>query len=125
MMNLKSARKRALAVAFGTFALALAGCQSSYSVDIRNQTSQPLFANIVERTENGGFNRAGIRLGPGDRGAIGPVSMRTGRAMLIVDTKGNPTGPADMDLAPGTSVVRIEQDSDASNSPIRLHDITK
>jgi hypothetical protein len=121
----KLARGAVIGLSLAASAVIFSGCESSYSVDIRNQTSQPLYANIVERTEGGGFNRATMRLGPGDRGAIGPVSMRTGRAMLVVDTKGNPTGPAQLDLPPGTSVVRIEQDNDSSSSPIHLRDITK
>lgn len=103
--------------------LALGGCTSSYAVDLRNQSSQPVFAELLARSPEGGLALVGqpIRLGPGDRGGIGPVSVDARRQLVLrADTPGNPGRPAMLDVTPGTTVATVGQDGAAANSPITL-----
>src|SRR5262245_33877814 len=93
----------------GLAGCALGGCQTSYSADLRNTTPQPLYAQIMEQFDNGATARAGIRLGPGDRGGLGPVIAREGRAYLLVDTTPNPGTPVTVPLAPGTTIAEVHQ----------------
>src|SRR5262245_10046281 len=75
------------------------GCQTSYAADVRNTTPQPVYAQLMERLDSGAMARAAIRLGPGDRGGLGPVIARTGHAYLVVDTTPNPGTPVSVGLA--------------------------
>ncbi len=106
--------------------LPLAGCRSNYAVDLRNQTPQPLFAQVFERANDGSQTvLAGRRLGPGDRAAIGPVRGRTGRVGLALDTPGNPQGIVLIDLAAGTSVFSITQQGESTAGPLEVREVTR
>jgi hypothetical protein len=107
-------------------AAALAGCRSNYTVDLRNQTPQPVYAQIFERHQDGRTPLlAATRLGPGDRAAMGPVRGLTGRVGLVVDTKPNPEGPLFIDLAPGMSIFNIHQSGDATAGPLEIREVTR
>lgn len=122
-MTLPSALKPLLAAAV---LLSLSACRSNYAVDIRNQTPQPVFAQVFERDNSGGQRvLAGKRLGPGDRAAIGPVRARTGRAGLAIDTPANPGGILMIDLAAGTSVFNVTQRGEMTSGPLEIREVTR
>lgn len=99
----------------------LAGCQSDYAVDIVNQTPQPVFVKIFAKTGSGPVLGANGRLGPGDRGMIGPVRNQTNNgAFLSVDSLPNPSRPVMVDLQPGTAFFVLEQDGTGTAGPLRL-----
>jgi hypothetical protein len=92
-------------------AIILPACQSSYAVDVRSQASIPVYVQIVERTNSGGaVLKASERLGPGDRKAVGPVRMKTGSAMVVVDSRPNPNAPTFLDLSPGTTFLEVSEE---------------
>ena len=97
-----------------------AGCQASYAADIRNSTPQPVYAQIMEQFDNGASPRASVRLGPGDRGGVGPVMCREGRAFLVVDTVPNPTTPVSVGMAVGTTIVEVVQEGKETTGPIQV-----
>lgn len=99
---------------------AMSGCQASYAADIRNTTPQPVYAQLMERFDNGSTVRATQRLGPGDRAGIGPVIAREGRAYLVVDTIPNPMTPVTVPLAVGTTTVEVIQQGDQTTGPIEV-----
>lgn len=104
----------------------LAGCRADYTVDIRNQTPQPVYAQVFERHGDGRMPLlAATRLGPGDRQAIGPVRGQVGRTGLVVDTKPNPEGPLIVDLTPGLSVFNVTQRGDATAGPLEIREVTR
>jgi hypothetical protein len=97
----------------------LAGCQTNYGADIHNQTSTPVFAQIMVKAND--RNQPAVvgasrRLGPGDRGSVGPVrgAVKPGSAYLIVDSLPNPSKPASADLLPGTAFVTVTNADDGS-----------
>ncbi len=115
--------KTTTTLAAAAAALILTGCQSNYSADLRNQTPQPVFAQILEASRDGAFNRAAVRLGPGDRAGIGPVRMRTGRAVLVVDTKPNPRAPSQIEMHPGTMFLEIRPMSGDLRAPFEIREV--
>lgn len=103
--------------------LALGGCTSTYAIDLRNQSSQPVFAELLARGPEGGLALVGqpVRLGPGDRGGIGPVAVDARRSVVLrADSQGNGGRPAMLDVTPGTTVAIVGQDGTTANSPITL-----
>jgi hypothetical protein len=103
-------------------AAGLAGCQADYGADLRNTTPQPVYAQLLVRGGGGQSVVTQKRLGPGDRGYLGPVraSNKPGRVALVVDSMPNPVRPATMDLPPGTTFVDVTQDGDRTAGAIRL-----
>lgn len=104
--------------------LTLGGCVSTYAVDLRNRTAQPVFAELLARNPGGDLSLVaqGIRLGPGDRGGVGPVSVDAQRPVVLrTDTPGNPGRPAMLELAPGTTAAEVTQEGTTANAPIRLY----
>jgi hypothetical protein len=111
-------RKSLSIMALGTIGL-LGACQTNYGADIHNQTSTPVFAQIMVKAND--RNQPAVvgasrRLGPGDRGSVGPVrgSVNPGSAYLIVDSLPNPSRPASADLRPGTAFVTVTNADDGS-----------
>lgn len=98
----------------------LAACQSGYSVDVRNQTPQPVFVEMLVRYPNGAVtNNQGARLGPGDRGALGPIYTGPDNAVSFrVDSMPNPQRPAWIDLRPGMTILVITQPGEGSGGPL-------
>lgn len=116
---------RAIAGAVVLGGAALAGCQADYAADVRNMTPQPLYAQIIARYPDTTTVLASQRLGPGDRGAVGPVRTDVGRAVLIVDTLPNPEAPAEVVLRPGTAFVNVRQLGEGTAGPLQLEEITR
>jgi len=109
----------------GAGAAGLGGCQATYSADVRNQTPQPLFAKILWRTDDGRNPiQAQRRLGPGDRGTIGPIQAPVGRAILTLDTLPNPQGVWSIDLRPGTTVFNVTQKGDLTAGPLEVREVS-
>ncbi|MBL8764790.1 MAG: hypothetical protein JNM07_11025 [Phycisphaerae bacterium] len=103
--------------------LPLAGCTGYFSADVRNDTPQPLFAQIIEQHDNGAVLLDSKRLGPGDRGSVGPVQAEIGRAWIVMDTSPNPKGPARATLKPGTNFFKVTQTGDKTGGPIQVEEI--
>lgn len=100
----------------------LAGCQADYGADIHNKTSTPVFAQLMVKANDRNQPAtlgASRRLGPGDRGAVGPVraNQRPGSVFLVVDSLPNPSKPVTADLRPGTAFVEVTQEG---SGPLRL-----
>jgi hypothetical protein len=116
---------------FSTLAVApllllLTGCQASFTADIRNQTPQPLFAAIRQRTDDGRNPiLAEQRLGPGDRASVGPVRAPVGRALLVLDTRPNPQGPWTTDLRPGITSFAVTQKGDQTAGPLEVRQVAQ
>jgi hypothetical protein len=106
--------------------LAVGGCAvppSGYAVDARNRSAQPISLELLSRDAQGNLYWLAqpVRLGPGDRGGVGPASLEAGRsALLRTDTPGNPGRPVMTDLWPGATVVEVTQDGELANSPLRV-----
>jgi hypothetical protein len=106
--------------------LVLTGCQATFTADIRNETPQPLFAAIRQRTDDGRNPiLAQQRLGPGDRGSVGPVRAPVGRALLVLDTRPNPQGPWTTDLRPGITVFSVTQKGDQTAGPLEVRQVAQ
>ncbi len=100
----------------------LGACQQgNIAVDVRNKTPQPLFAQLSERTADGGaVLRARERLGPGDRKVLGPVRAQVGRAFIVLDTMPNETVPYLVDLRPGTTLLEVTQEGAGTKGALRV-----
>ncbi len=105
----------------------LGGCVSSYAVDVRNQTGQPLYVQLLQRPGSGGDKLlAATRLGPGDRGAIGPARAKTGYAYVQMDTKPNPGVPLTLDLSPGVTILEVTQaDGEHGAGVLQVREVTR
>lgn len=109
-------------------AFALAGCQANYAADVHNTTPQPVFVQMIKNANQpGGVQPMAVlqrRLGPGDRGALGPIraSDRAGAVTIVVDTLPNPSRPVMLDLMPGTTFLEVQMDPGSTTGPIRVHE---
>ena len=106
--------------------LALGGCHSSFAADVRNRSSQPVSVELVSPGPNGtvALLAPSLRLGPGDRGGVGPVRVEQHRSVVLrVDSLGNPGRPAVIDLMPGTTIAEATQDGTNANAPLLLRPV--
>ncbi len=107
-------------------ALALAGCQANYAADVHNTTPQPVFVQLIKNSNQPGAAKPMTvvqrRLGPGDRGAVGPIraSDRAGAVSIVIDTLPNPSRPAMLDLMPGTTFLEVTMEGQGTTGPIRV-----
>lgn len=111
--------------ALAAFPLFLAACQADYAADIHNQTPQPLYAQIMAKSNDGksAALAASRRLGPGDRALVGPIrTNKNAGAYLVLDTMPNPTRPLTYDLQPGTAFLSVKQDSLSNDAPMRVEE---
>lgn len=108
-------------------AMVLPACTASYSADVHNQTPQPLFAQILWRTDDGrNPTQAELRIAPGDRATLGPAQIPVGRALLTLVTLPNPKGPYTSDLRPGLtafSVTQHDQPAGRTAGPLEVREI--
>ena len=89
----------------------LVGCQTSYTIDLRNQTDSPVRATI---TGAGPGEPVVVYheqwLGPGDRATLGPaVVERNERIDVTVDARSNAYAPASEQLDDGRTTIDIER----------------
>lgn len=104
--------------------IALGACQADYGADLLNTTSGPVYAQLMvkanDRNQPATLN-ASRRLGPGDRGTVGPVraNARPGSVYLLVDSLPNPSRPASADLRPGTAYITVTQEP---GGPLQIHE---
>ena len=107
----------------GLFSLAaLSGCQQSYEVDLVNGAAQPVFVELIVLYPNGqvAVHQAG-RLGPGDRGELGPVRTNVdNRVSFRADTLPNTQKPMTLDLRPGQTRLRLDQAGDRTAGPLTV-----
>lgn len=100
----------------------LAGCQQAYEVDLINGAPQPVFVELIVLYPNGqvAVHQAG-RLGPGDRGELGPVRTNVdNRVSFRADTLPNTQRPLRLDLRPGQTRLRLEQPGDRTAGPLMV-----
>ena len=122
---LRSFSTAARLCAIASMATVLVGCQADFAADVLNRTPQPLFAQIMSKSNDGKSSVLGAsrRLGPGDRAMIGPVrNDEKAGAYLVLDTLPNSTRPISLDLRPGTSFLIVTQDSPDHSSPLRIEE---
>jgi hypothetical protein len=117
-----SARRfgKAIAAAVLVATGVMGGCQAGYAVDVRNTASQPVYAQLMEQFDTGTVMRSSIRLGPGDRGGLGPVMAREGRAFVVVDTVPNQATPVQVPIAIGTTVIEVIQIGTEASGPLQV-----
>lgn len=103
-------------VAVGGFvaagALVLAGCKTSYVADVRNDSPEPVYAQLV-RNAGAGNNTilTQERIAPGDRKGVARYQVPDDWAIFLsVDTVGNPGYPQQFNLTPGTTIVTVTKD---------------
>lgn len=109
-------------------AAGLGGCYAGYVADVRNQTPQPVYAELVQSNGPGnGVSLGRERIGPGDRGAV--VSRKKVPTDCLVyvqiDSVGNPGYPAQLNLTPGTTAITVTQDGTAQNGKLRLDAVSR
>jgi hypothetical protein len=116
-----------VAVAAGVSGALLGGCaaRQTYSLDIRNQTPQPLFVKMSETTNMGQtFARGEDRLGPGDRREFGPFHAdSTSVVNVSLDTLPNPRTPVLWTLRPGANVLEVRQTGDRTAGPLEVREL--
>lgn len=91
----------------------LAGCKTGYVADVRNDSGEPLYAQLVRA---GGAGNATVisseRIPPGDRKGVAKYEVPTDWPIyLSVDSVGNPGYPQQFNLTPGTTIVTVTKDS--------------
>lgn len=128
MNTLCTRRVRVVGLVGLSLAAGLAGgCQlpSRFSVDVRNQSPQPLQVELIERdTYGNSFTRGSTRLGPGDRGGLGPFSAPASSIVEVaIDSKPNPRAPVLWTLRPGTNILEVRQQGDATAGPLEVKDL--
>ena len=118
-------RRLALLAGLLLSGLGLAGCETTYSADIRNQTPQPLFAEIISFDQWGNaYPMAATRLGPGDRAGLGPVRIKKERLVTLqLDTVPNPQRPARVDMRPGVTTVEVTQQGAQTSGPLQVREL--
>ena len=120
ILTRRAVRATASLALLASAALVAGGCQASYAVDMRNTTPQPVYAQLLEEFDTNTVMRSSVRIAPGDRGGLGPVIAREGRAFVIVDTLPNPTTPVRVPLAIGTTVMEIIQTGNETTGPLEI-----
>jgi hypothetical protein len=102
----------------------IGGCSTAYTVDVENRTPQPVVIELLAREPDMGLLATlaqPLRLGPGDRGGIGPVRTDTTRPVLIrADSAVRPGDPVLLDLWPGWTIVEVSQDGSGTTGPLHL-----
>jgi hypothetical protein len=99
-----SPSRRHPAQAIAALALTLLlGCQSGYTLAVKNDTDQPVTVTVVETIgAQPSINRASKWLGPGDAATLGPGTSNTNaRVELVADAKSNAFSPAIIQVPPG------------------------
>jgi hypothetical protein len=113
-----------LAVGVMGAALGLGGCRSSYALDVRNQTPQVLYAQVLSKNNAGTQVLGTRRLGPGDRAGLGPWTLDSREVVWAqFDTNPNPERAPELTLRPGLSVLEVTQDGTATAGPLRVREI--
>lgn len=124
MTNLSAAVKVSLVAGLGLMAATLAGCKSSYALDVRNASPQPLYVAVLSKNNAGTLALGRARLGPGDRGGLGPFTVAQSEIVWAqFDTQPNPERAPELTLRPGLSVIEVTQDGNATAGPLRVREI--
>lgn len=103
-------------------AAGLAGCQASYVATLRNNSPQPIIAELV-KAEPGGAGTAlsRERIAPGDIGAVQRYNVPAEwQVYLQVDAAGNPRGPVRAGLGRGQTTFNITQVGNTPGGELRL-----
>lgn len=108
-----------LVAAAGLAMVTLAGCKTAYVADVRNDSGEPIYAQLIRA---GGAGRnvpvSQERIAPGDRKGVAKYEVPDDWALyLSVDSVGNPGYPQEFNLTPGTTIVTVTRDT---NGRLRL-----
>ncbi|MBS0190881.1 MAG: hypothetical protein U0573_03175 [Phycisphaerales bacterium] len=100
----------------------LGGCTVGYTVDVRNDTAQPIGVALMRGSGSGQPGTLAVeRLGPGSRGRVSRFGLSDDLKVYVeVDAQGNPGTPPQMDLKPGLTVVRVTQDADLPTGKMHM-----
>lgn len=81
----------------------IVGCQTSYTVGVKNETDQPITLTVVEtRTTGRSDVLASKWLGPGDSATLGPgVSDSSALVELVAESRASAFAPSTVRLEPG------------------------
>jgi len=105
----------------GVFAagLGLGGCSTGYSTTINNKTTQVLFASM--NAVNAKRTLDSARIGPNDKVMLSSGEVGDGEIVVFeADTQGNPGYPVSLRLSPGLTVLRVTQETKATDSPLKI-----
>lgn len=104
----------------------LPGCKSSYEVDVRNLTDQPVTVTLQRSWDRGSMAMRQERIAPADRAGLGPVEVDRGtRVWVQVDFEGNVGYPGVLDLSRGLTVVNVRRVDEGSQGRIRLEEVPR
>ncbi len=89
----------------------MVGCQTSYTVGVKNETAGPITLTVIEtRTSGLSDVLASKWLGPGDSATLGPgVSDSSARVELVAESNASTFSPATVQLEPGWTSYDIRQ----------------
>lgn len=111
--------RTATALGLSAIGLVLAGCQTGYSAYVNNNTSQPVYAQLIDVRAKKLL--ASDRVGPNSKTALEVGRIPEGNEVILeVDNQGNPGYPPSMRLLPGRTVVNVVEESQTARSKIRL-----
>lgn len=81
----------------------IVGCQTSYTVGVKNDTDRPITLTVIETRASGTSDVLASKwLGPGDSATLGPGnSGSTALVELVAETKAGTSAPAVVQLSPG------------------------
>lgn len=107
--------------------VALTGCTVGYTADIRNDTAQPVVAQLVRADASGQPNAIDTqRIAPNSRGELSRYNVPDGwRLFVQVDALGNPGYPTQMDVHPGLTVLRVTQDGNVPTGKLRMERVSR
>ena len=103
----------------------MSGCASQYEVNVRNQTDQPITAEIRRGSMQGASKDLKVqRIGPGDRAWLGPAKAGwLKNVFLRVDFAGNVGMPANLRLRKGTTAVNVTRADQGAQGTIELEEV--
>ncbi len=124
-LSIRSARFAPLALLAAS--LVGCGCTVGYTADVHNTTAQPIGVALMRADPSG---QPGVlateRLGPGNRAQMSRYGVSDNlKVYLEVDAQGNPGYPAQMDLLPGLTVVKVTQDGNLPTGKLRVEQIAR
>lgn len=125
MLAVRRAAMASVAAVLGAAGAMGGGCTVGYVVDVRNQTAQPVTAEVM-RMDTSGQNMllARTRIDPGGREATGRYNVPdSARVYVEVDVLGNPGAPARMTLLPGKTIVNVNQNPPGPTGKLTIEEV--
>ncbi len=100
----------------------LGGCQTAYVADIRNDSPQPVIAQLYKAGGPGNSDLLAEKyIAPGDRASVAKYGVPTDWPIYVqVDTKMNPGYSQQFNLTPGTTIFKVTQEGNDPKGKLRL-----